>query len=107
MRICGCFFDGSTGYVLLVLLEDRTELTDPFAQQIYYVKATQDIPQGLDLNRTEDERFPPEKLRITIERFYTSVVVKMANFFNHVTRLRSWKEPKRTSIFCAVYTPFP
>ncbi|GIJ86668.1 hypothetical protein Asppvi_005560 [Aspergillus pseudoviridinutans] len=59
--------------------------------------------EGLDLNRAQDERFPPEKLRITIERFYTSVVIGMVAFCSHIARLRSWKEPRRTAIFCAGY----
>lgn len=67
------------------------------------MKAVHDTASlNLDLNRTENEQFPPEKLRITLERFYTSVVVGVTEFFRHITRLRSWKEPVRTTIFCAV-----
>ena len=58
--------------------------------------------QKLDLNRVEDEVFPPEKLRMTIERFYTSVVVGVTEFFRHVARLRSWRERGRTLMACAV-----
>ncbi|KAM0094680.1 hypothetical protein ACP6JD_001950 [Aspergillus fumigatus] len=58
--------------------------------------------EDLDLNRAQDEQFPPEKLRITIERFYTSVVVELVGFCRHIARLRSWKEPRRTAVFCAV-----
>ena len=47
--------------------------------------------------------YPPEKLRITFERFYTSVVVGIMEFFSHISRLRSWKEPRRTLVFAAVY----
>lgn len=72
-------------------------------QQIYYVKATEDKTQSvLDLKRADDEQFPPEKLRMTIERFYTSVVVGVTDLFNHVVRLRSWKEPRRSAAFCGV-----
>lgn len=79
-----------------VLISNRT-------QQIYYVKAVPDAPpKGLDLNRAEDEQYPPEKLRMTLERFYMTVVVGLSGFFNHIARLRSWKEPIRTSIFCTV-----
>lgn len=64
--------------------------------------------RNIDLNRADDEQFPPEKLRMTVERFYTSVVVGLAEFFRHVGRLRSWKEPLRTSIFCSVcFLPIP
>lgn len=72
-------------------------------QQIYHVKAVQDsTSQKLDLNRVEDEQFPPEKLRMTIERFYTSVIVGVIEFFRHVGRLRSWREPRRTSAYTLV-----
>lgn len=72
-------------------------------QQIYHVKAVPDAQaRDIDLNRADDEQFPPEKLRMTVERFYTSVVVGLMEFFRHIGRLRSWKEPVRTSIFCAV-----
>lgn len=72
-------------------------------QQIYHVKAVQDATsQDLDLNRAADEQFPPEKLRMTIERFYTSVVVGLTEFVRHVGRLRSWREPGRTFAFTLV-----
>lgn len=72
-------------------------------KQIYHVKAVPDAPPKiLDLNRAEHERFPPEKLRMTLERFYTSVVVGFTVLFKHIGRLRSWKEPRRTFVFCAV-----
>lgn len=67
------------------------------------MKALEDSAgQTLDLHRADDEQFPPEKLRMTVERFYTSVIVGLTEFFGHIARLRSWKEPGRTSIFCAV-----
>ncbi|KAJ5835445.1 hypothetical protein N7447_001471 [Penicillium robsamsonii] len=75
-----------------------------FDKQIYHVKAVHDTAAlNLDLNRTENEQFPPEKLRMTLERFYTSVVVGVTELFRHITRLRSWKEPARTTMFCAGY----
>ncbi|KAJ5237136.1 hypothetical protein N7489_007227 [Penicillium chrysogenum] len=84
--------------------EDLWMLIRRFNKQIYHVKAVHDTASlNLDLNRTENEQFPPEKLRITLERFYTSVVVGVTEFFRHITRLRSWKEPVRTTIFCACY----
>ncbi|KAJ5486698.1 hypothetical protein N7530_000998 [Penicillium desertorum] len=84
--------------------EDLWMLIRRFDKQIYHVKAVHDTASlNLDLNRTENEQFPPEKLRITLERFYTSVIVGVTEFFRHITRLRSWKEPVRTTIFCAGY----
>ncbi|KAB8265792.1 hypothetical protein BDV32DRAFT_158119 [Aspergillus pseudonomiae] len=84
--------------------EDLWLLIRRFNKQIHHVKAIQGPPQDeLDLNRADEEHFPPEKLRATTERFYTSVVVGLVNFFRHITRLRSWREPRRTSAFCITY----
>ncbi|CAG8019165.1 unnamed protein product [Penicillium olsonii] len=83
--------------------EDLWMLIRRFDKQIYHVKAVQDAKEKIDLNRTENEQFPPEKLRMTLERFYTSVVVGVTEFFRHITRLRSWKEPVRTTAFCGGY----
>ncbi|CAI7610773.1 unnamed protein product [Penicillium pancosmium] len=76
-----------------------------FDKQVYNVKAVPDAQlQNLDLTRADDDEFTPDKLRATIERFYTSVVITLASFVKHVARLRSWKEPRRTAIFCLVYS---
>lgn len=84
--------------------EDVWMLIRRFNKQIYYVKAMSDAPAGeLDLNRADDEQFPPEKLRMTLERFYMSVLVGLSYFFKHIARLRSWKEPLRTLLFCTCY----
>ncbi|KAH8424100.1 uncharacterized protein LDX57_001857 [Aspergillus melleus] len=84
--------------------QDLWMLIRRFNKQIYYVKALPEAPlQNLDLVRFEDEQFSPDKLRATLERFYTTIVVAMASFFKHIARLRSWKETHRTSAFCAVY----
>ncbi|KAJ5247810.1 hypothetical protein N7468_002793 [Penicillium chermesinum] len=83
--------------------EDLWMLVRRFNKQIYHVKALPGASADLDLNRVNGEQFPPEKLRITLERFYTSVLVGAVEFFRHIGRLRSWKEPRRTSLFLAVY----
>ncbi|GLA69221.1 hypothetical protein AtubIFM55763_008404 [Aspergillus tubingensis] len=84
--------------------EDLWMLIRRFNKQIYYVKAVPHSPlQRLDLNRAEDEQFSPDKLRATLERFYTTIVVSLTSFVNHIARLRSWRERQRTAAFCAVY----
>lgn len=84
--------------------EDLWMLIRRFNKQVHHVKAVQGPPPDeLDLNRAEEEQFPPEKLRATTERLYTSVIVGLINFFGHITRLRSWREPRRTSAFCIAY----
>lgn len=102
-KMCGCSFDGSTRYDCAFEASPSARLIHFPQQQVYYVKAISDAPAGeLDLNRADDEQFPPEKLRMTLERFYMSVVVGLSGFFKHVARLRSWKEPLRTFAFCTV-----
>ncbi|PYI21218.1 hypothetical protein BO99DRAFT_380649 [Aspergillus violaceofuscus CBS 115571] len=84
--------------------EDLWMLIRRFNKQIYYVKALPEAPlQRLDLNRAEDEQFSPDKLRATLERFYTSIVVSLTAFVKHIARLRSWRERNRTAGFCIVY----
>ncbi|KAL3461196.1 hypothetical protein BJX64DRAFT_300208 [Aspergillus heterothallicus] len=84
--------------------EDLFLLIRRFNKQIYNVKAVPDAPlQRLDLNRAEDDHFSPDKLRATLERFYTTIVIGLTAFVKHIARLRSWREPRRTSAFCAVY----
>ncbi|KAL3469490.1 hypothetical protein BJX99DRAFT_69885 [Aspergillus californicus] len=84
--------------------EDLFLLIRRFNKQIYNVKAVPDAPmQRLDLNRAEDDHFSPDKLRATLERFYTTIVIGLTGFAKHIARLRSWKEPLRTSSFCCVY----
>ncbi|OAL36366.1 hypothetical protein AYO20_04262 [Fonsecaea nubica] len=72
--------------------------------QMYHVKAIpQAPPGGLDLNTAEDEEFSPDKLRSNIERLYMTVIVGLIAFGKHIARLRSWREPRRTACFAAVY----
>ncbi|KAL6232063.1 hypothetical protein BDW75DRAFT_243323 [Aspergillus navahoensis] len=84
--------------------EDLFMLIRRFNKQIYNVKAVPEAPpQGLDLVRAEDDHFSPDKLRATLERFYTTIIIGVAAFVKHIARLRSWREPRRTMWFCAVY----
>ena len=72
---------------------------------MYHVKVIDNAPiGGLDLNIADDEEFSPDKLRSNLERLYMTFVVGMAGLGNHVARLRSWRESRRTAGFLAVYT---
>ncbi|KAJ5541254.1 hypothetical protein N7494_006330 [Penicillium frequentans] len=85
--------------------EDLWMLIRRFDKQIYNVKAVPNAPlQNLDLIRSGDDEFSPEKLRTTLERFYTTVFIGLTGLVKQIARLRSWKEPRRTAIFCTVYT---
>lgn len=56
----------------------------------------------LDLNIADEDTFSPDKLRSTFERLYMTIFVGAAGFVKHLARLRSWHEPKRTTVFCVV-----
>ncbi|KAJ9610849.1 hypothetical protein H2200_005626 [Cladophialophora chaetospira] len=72
--------------------------------QMYHVKAVPNSPPGgLDLNIADEDDFSPDKLRSTIERLYMTVIVGLITFGKHIARLRSWREPRRTIPFAAVY----
>ncbi len=59
------------------------------------------VPGEMDLNIADEEEFSPDKLRSNIERLYMTVVIGLLATVKHVARLRSWREVRRTSAFCA------
>lgn len=63
---------------------------------------SQPVPGNLDLNIADEEEFSPDKLRANVERLYMTVIIGLLNVVKHIARLRSWKETRRTSYFCAV-----
>ncbi|KAI0150823.1 hypothetical protein GGR57DRAFT_471667 [Xylariaceae sp. FL1272] len=84
--------------------EDLWLLTRRFNKQIYHVKEVpHNVPGDLDLNISDEEEFSPDKLRATVERFYMTVIISLLAVVKHVARLRSWREMRRTSGFCAAY----
>jgi hypothetical protein len=71
---------------------------------MYHVKAIPPPPPGgLDLNIADEDEFSPDKLRANIERLYMTVIIGLIGFSKQIARLRSWREPRRTAAFCAVY----
>ncbi|KAF2665431.1 hypothetical protein BT63DRAFT_377612 [Microthyrium microscopicum] len=84
--------------------EDLWILVRRFNKQMFHLKETKaQVSGGLDLNAVDDEEFSPDKLRSHLERFYMTVIVGFVSAFNHIARLRSWRETRRTSIFAGVY----
>ncbi|KAJ4519524.1 hypothetical protein HRR83_004452 [Exophiala dermatitidis] len=84
--------------------EELWTLVRRFNKQMYHVKAIPESPPGgLDLNIAEEDEFSPDKLRSTLERLYMTVIVGLIAFGKHIARLRSWREPRRTAGFAAVY----
>jgi hypothetical protein len=71
---------------------------------MYHVKESPyPVPGNLDLNIADEEEFSPDKLRANIERLYMTVIIGLMAFVKHIMRLRSWRETRRTSYFCAAY----
>lgn len=62
------------------------------------------VPGNLDLNIADEEEFSPDKLRANLERLYMTVLIKLLGAGKHLMRLRSWRETRRTSAFCAAYS---
>jgi len=75
-----------------------------FNKDVFSVEAVSPyVARGLDLNDAWSDEYATDKLTLHLQRLYLSVVLGFASFGKHVSRLRSWKETKRTSAFCAVY----
>lgn len=55
------------------------------------------------MNIADEDEFSPVKLRANIERLYMTVGVGVLSYFKHIVRIRSWREPRRTAGFAAVY----
>jgi hypothetical protein len=70
---------------------------------MYHVKeCPYQLPGKLDLNIADEEEFSPDKLRANLERLYLTVGLSVISIVKHVARLRSWRETRRTSVFCGV-----
>lgn len=84
--------------------EELWLLTRRFNKQIYHVKEVPtDVPGNLDINIADEEEFSPDKLRANVERLYMTVIIGVLGVVKHIGRLRSWRETRRTSAFCAAY----
>ncbi|KAL8763452.1 MAG: hypothetical protein Q9184_000760 [Pyrenodesmia sp. 2 TL-2023] len=84
--------------------EELWTLNRRFNKQIYHVKATTaPLLGGLDLEIADEDEFSPDKLRANVERLYMTVIIGLMGFGKHIARLRSWREPRRTGVFAAVY----
>ncbi|KAL8716447.1 MAG: hypothetical protein Q9220_000354 [cf. Caloplaca sp. 1 TL-2023] len=84
--------------------EELWALIRRYNKQMYHVKATTaPLLGGLDLNIADEDEFSPDKLRAAVERLYMTVIIGLMGFGKHIARLRSWREPRRTGAFAAVY----
>ncbi|KAL8934208.1 MAG: hypothetical protein Q9216_006025 [Gyalolechia sp. 2 TL-2023] len=84
--------------------EELWTLVRRFNKQMYHAKATTaPLLGGLDLEIADEDEFSPDKLRANVERLYMTVIIGLMGFGKHIARLRSWREPRRTGAFAAVY----
>ncbi|KAK1985287.1 hypothetical protein LZ30DRAFT_619723 [Colletotrichum cereale] len=84
--------------------EDIWVLVRRLNKTVYEVKRTRETPYGgLDLTVAEGSENSPNKLRSEMERLYMGLILGLLSFAKTVARLRSWREPRRTGVFCTVY----
>ncbi|KAK1579952.1 uncharacterized protein LY79DRAFT_651832 [Colletotrichum navitas] len=84
--------------------EDIWVLVRRLNKSVYEVKSAREIPYGgLDLTVAEGSENSPNKLRSEMERLYMGLVLGLFSFAKTTARLRSWREPRRTGVFCTVY----
>ncbi|KAF4552227.1 Hypothetical protein D9617_10g072070 [Elsinoe fawcettii] len=84
--------------------EELWVLVRRFNKQMYHVKEyPHPVPGNLDLNIADEEEFSPDKLRAQLERLYMTIIIGLMGFGKQIVRLRSWRETRRTSAFCAAY----
>ncbi|KAH7222434.1 hypothetical protein BKA60DRAFT_607558 [Fusarium oxysporum] len=79
-------------------------LTRRFNKRVFHLKHAPNHPEDeMDFNVAEEEQFSPNKLRAQIERLYMGAILGFIMLRQHLSRLQSWREPRRTSCFCLVY----
>ncbi|TGO21385.1 hypothetical protein BPAE_0223g00140 [Botrytis paeoniae] len=75
-----------------------------FNKDVFDVRAVDlEVARGLDLNEAWSDEHAADKATLHLERMYLSMILGFASLGKHVARLRSWKETRRTSVFCAAY----
>ncbi|TVY35041.1 hypothetical protein LOCC1_G006893 [Lachnellula occidentalis] len=57
----------------------------------------------LDLTEAWDNDHKTDKLTLHLQRAYLSIVLPLASLGKQLSRLRSWKETRRTAAFCIIY----
>ncbi|KAF4440617.1 hypothetical protein F53441_12238 [Fusarium austroafricanum] len=84
--------------------EDVWLLIRRFNKRVFHLKHVPNHPEDeLDFNVAQEEQFSPNKLRAQLERLYMGAILGCIIFRQHLSRLQSWREPRRTTAFCLVY----
>ncbi|ORY28959.1 hypothetical protein BCR39DRAFT_533329 [Naematelia encephala] len=90
--------------------EDLNALLRTFDKHVQYVHVAppsydQHIPRGLDLQAVPEESFSLDKVRSSLERFYSSIIIGVLRLVHEIQRIRNWEEGgHRTVIALAVYS---
>ncbi|PTD04673.1 hypothetical protein FCULG_00001166 [Fusarium culmorum] len=72
--------------------------------RVFHLKHTPNHPENeMDLEVAEQEQFSPNKLRAQLERVYMGAILGFIISRQHISRLQSWREPRRTAAFCITY----
>jgi hypothetical protein len=61
-----------------------------------------EVTSGLDINEAWAPDYVTEKVPLQLQRLYLTYVLGLASLIRHISRLRSWRERRRTATFCAV-----
>ncbi|CEI69236.1 hypothetical protein FVEN_g4011 [Fusarium venenatum] len=84
--------------------EDAWLLIRRFNKRVFHLKHTPNHPEGeMDFEVAEQEQFSPNKLRAQLERLYMGAILSFIISRQHLSRLQSWREPRRTAAFCVTY----
>ncbi|KAI9732272.1 MAG: hypothetical protein M1818_007591 [Claussenomyces sp. TS43310] len=75
-----------------------------FNKDVFDVRAVPEgTMSGLDLTEAWNDEHGSDKMTLHLQRAYLTIVLGLASFGKQMSRLRSWKETRRTTIFCLTY----
>ncbi|KAH8904517.1 hypothetical protein BR93DRAFT_899550 [Coniochaeta sp. PMI_546] len=75
-----------------------------FNKDVFDVRSVpMEVTSGLDLNESWAPDYATEKIPLQLQRLYLTFVLGIASLIRQTSRLRSWRETRRTAAFCAAY----
>jgi len=75
-----------------------------FNKDVFDVRAVpSETLSGLDLTDAWNDEHAADKITLHLQRAYLSIILGLASFGKQMSRLRSWKETRRTAAFCITY----
>lgn len=71
---------------------------------VFRIKASKNWPlTDFDMGSSEQAEASPEQLQAQLARLYMTFIIGLFAVYKHIVRLRSLREPQRTSKFLSVY----